>query len=145
MLVLSLLLTACSGGDAKQAEPGPSATVQTRTTPGETAGCTDGDPHHAVCWFIKSLRYEDYTGLTALERDAQLDAGVLPEGEWFVASCEDQGENLYECRVAFAGKKLGVFKVVPANSTTDENGYVPPAEPAARYAVLQYRGSQPLN
>ncbi len=145
-LVLLVVITACGTVDEDQAESTPSTPVPTRTAAGETAGCTDGAPHHAVCWFIKSLRLEDYTGFSELEREAQLDAGILPEGEWYVASCEDQGgKNLYVCRVAFGGRDIGVFEVVPLNSTKDKNGYyVPPEEPAGQYAVLQYRGSVPL-
>lgn len=145
LVLVGVLLTACSGGGDERADDVPTA-FPTRTAAGDTAGCTDGAPHHAVCWFIKSLRLDDRTGFDELERSAAVSAGLMPEGDWFVASCEALGDHFYECRVPFGGTKVGVFEVVPANASTRADGrYVAPEEPSSRYSVMFYRGSLPLD
>lgn len=137
--LLCLALAGCGSDDDAAATPFP-----TRTAAGDTAGCTDGAPHQAVCWFIKSVRSDDLTGLTERERAAEASAGLLPEGDWFVASCTELSTSFYECRVPFDGDDVGVFEAVAANGSTDADGrYVAPEEPSARYEVIQYRGTVP--
>lgn len=121
IVLVGALPSACSGGN----EPVPDAHAA-----GETPGCTDGAPHHAVCWFIKSVQLDDPTGFNELARSAAFDAGRMPEGDWFVSSCEDLGDHFYECRVQFGGTQVGVFEVVPANASADADGrYMAPEEP----------------
>lgn len=88
---------------------------------------------------------DDKTGFSKRELAAADSAGLMPEGNWFVASCEDEGDHFYTCHVPFGGRDVGVFEVVPANATEDVSGrYVAPEEAAARYEVVQYRGSMPV-
>ena len=144
VVLVGVLLTACGGADEPAADGVPTA-FPTRTAAGDDAGCTDGASHHAVCWSIKSLRLVDRTGFDEMERAAAFAAGLRPEGDWFVSSCEDLWDHLHECRVTFGGTQVGVFEVAPANAGTGANGrYAPPEQPSARYSVLQYRGALPV-
>ena len=145
-LLLSVLLGAALAGcgGPREADTDAVTPFPTRTAAGDTAGCTDGAPHQAVCWFIKSLRSEDLTGFTPRERDAAESAGLLPEGDWFVASCELLSKSFYKCRVPFGHKDVGVFEVASVNGSTNTDGkYVAAKKPAARYEVVQYRGCVP--